>query len=81
VARELEYRSDVGFDDLIYSVIKGIHPKRFYETGGLYLCTIIPSNAMPLIHVFLLNAWASSKPPPAAEDRETLKYSEIITFR
>jgi hypothetical protein len=29
----------------------------------------------------LLNAWASSKPPPAAEDRETLKYSEIITFR
>jgi len=24
------------FDELIYPTIKGIHPKRFYETGGLY---------------------------------------------
>ena len=70
MARVLEYRSDVAFDELIYSMIKGIHPKRFYEIGGLYFSTMIASKAMPLTHVFCINACASSKSPPAAEDRE-----------
>jgi len=44
------------FDELIYSMIKGIHPKRLNETGGLYLYTIILSKAMPQTHVCRIKA-------------------------